>query len=265
MDIGTLVQIALAGVSAVRNEAESTLVVTAKQTGELVTQADAASNDAIMSVAAELLPGIPVHSEESHWDNWTLEERVLIIDPLDGTTNLLHALPFSSVSIAYVEHAVPKAGVVAPIDGGIYYAIQGRGSYFARSAEAWKDSNPIHCAAQSLKESIVNVTADQSDEQSRQVWYEWLRALRPPVCYRLRIIESAALELCWLACGKIDAYLHPTDKVWDVAAGGLIARESGARVYTPSLENWDLRQEGIVAASPAVASRIIKILRSLNR
>lgn len=80
--------------------------------------------------------------------------------------------------------------------------------------------------------------------------------LRPPTCFRVQDFESAALTLCWLAEGRIDAYLNPSDKAWDIAAGALIAREAGATVLGVTGQTWDLRRCGVVACAPGLADAI---------
>ena len=90
-------------------------------------------------------------------------------------------------------------------------------------------SGPIRSGP--LQESVLCVTCDYSVPAGREEWWQWLEKLRPPTCYRLRMFQFSALELCLLAEGKIDGYLHPTDKPWDMAAAGLIVQEAGGKVF----------------------------------
>ena len=86
--------------------------------------------------------------------------------------------------------------------------------------------------------------------------------MRPPTCFRLRMFQSSALELCLLAEGKIDGYLHPTDKPWDMAAAGLIVQEAGGRVFGIDGGPWSANSEGIIAVSPAIMSLLSIVLNA---
>jgi myo-inositol-1(or 4)-monophosphatase len=260
--IDEIIRIARAGVEAIRRELHRPVEWQAKQDGSLVTPADLRANEAILAAADELLPGVPVHSEESRLADWHARETVLVVDPLDGTTNFAYGLPLSAVSVAVVRRGAPVAGAVAPVAGGVYFAAEGRGARFAEALADWPSAAALHCAARPLDQALLSVSYDASYPAGREAWWGWLERLKPPVCYRLRLIGSSALALSWLAAGKLDGYLHPTDKAWDVAAAGLIAREAGAVTCSTDLGRWDLAREGIIAATPAVADSIRRILRA---
>lgn len=264
MDILTIEQLtnlAVTGLNIAKKESNNSYDVSKKEDGSLITQADIRANSVIIEKAKNMCPDICIHSEEKILHDWYEIENVLIIDPLDGTTNFVHKIPLFSVSIALVQYGIPIKAVIAPILGGLYWSEKGKGSYFANSHNNINDSIKLKCARRSLNESMLHITADQNNSKSRKIWWSWLSKSRPPLCYRIHIIESAALELCWLASGKIDAYMHPTDKEWDIAAGGLIAKEAGVKVLGVDFNEWDLRKNGIIAITPIIASDIKKILR----
>ncbi len=231
-----------------------------KDDGSLLSTADLRSNEAVLASLADSLPGVPVHSEESHYAGWLTAGCILAVDPLDGTTNYTRGIPLFCVSIGLLEDGVPRAGAIATIGGDIYYACRGRGSYHAADEHDIGAARRLACARRPLAEAIFNISTDQSDAGGRRTWWRWLDALRPPTCFRLRNIETAAIELCWLSMGRIDGYLHPKDKVWDLAAGALIAREAGAVVMTPHLREWTAADQGVVALSPSLVEPVSKIL-----
>ncbi len=214
-----------------------------------------------MAAAAREFPALPVHSEEHPLADWSSCRELIIVDPLDGTTNFVCGIPFSSVSVAVVRGGIPVAGVVAPLSGGWYFGVSGDGSYFGESLGQTESAERLQCAKRRMDRAILAVTCDQNDGRSRRLWWEWLSKLRPPVCFRLRIVESAAIELCWLACARMDAYLHPSDKPWDVAAGAIIAREAGVKLYSSSLNAWTLATPGIVATTPDVQVAVTDAIR----
>ncbi|MBN2315264.1 MAG: inositol monophosphatase family protein, partial [Sedimentisphaerales bacterium] len=197
-----------------------------KRDGSLLTETDLASQDVICSFLNRNLPGIPILSEETRRDGTDISTgQWLVIDPLDGTTNFTRGIPFYSVTIAYMEDGIPQAGIVMPVAQDYCYAAVKNS--FAVIIDDDFHRTPIRCTSRPLEESILCVTCDYSVPSGRETWWQWLDKLRPPTCFRLRLFQSSALELCLLAEGKIDGYLHPTDNPWDMAAAGLIVQEAG--------------------------------------
>jgi myo-inositol-1(or 4)-monophosphatase len=260
--LAALVNVARSGVDAINESGGSRTEARQKRDGSLLAEADLRSNEAILNAAAAEMPGTPVHSEEAQLPSWRDEREVLVVDPLDGTTNFVRGLGMSSVSIALLVDGRPQMAAVAPLTGGCFYATAGGGSFHARSLDSWRSARRIRCRTSTLSEAVLHITADQNNEESRRVWWEWLKVLRPPACFRLRLVESAALELCWLAAGHVDGYMHPTDQAWDVAAGALIAEEAGAAVRSVEFGGWDIGQRGIVALAPGVLEEVRRLVGS---
>lgn len=248
------------GVQAVLAHGKAGLAVNSKPDGELVTQADIASSEAIVNAASQECPGIPVHSEEHPLSDWLSYDEVLVVDPLDGTTNFVRQIPFSSVSVAMVRRGVPVAGVIAPLSGGWYFSVEGKGSYFGAVLGQTDGAKRLRCAERPLGSAVLAITCNQNDTTSRDQWWEWMRRLRPPQCFRLRIVESAAIELGWVASGHIDGYLHPSDKPWDLAAGALIAKEADVELYSPALRTWEFATLGVIALVPSISTVVLDIL-----
>ena len=226
--------------------------------GSLLTKADLASQKAICGFLSNNLPGVPILSEESADLKTDISKgQWLIIDPLDGTTNFTRRIPFYSITIAYVVDGIPYAGVVMPAARDYCYAAVK--DSFAAMIDDDFNRIPIRCKNRPLEESVLCVTCDHSNPAGREKWWQWMDKLRPPICFRLRIIESSALELCLLAEGKIDGYLHPTDKPWDMGAAGLIVQEAGGKVFDIDGGPWSLNSEGIIAVSPAITDLLSMI------
>jgi len=229
-----------------------------KDDGSLLTEADLASQKAICGFLGRNLPGIPILSEEqTDFQTDISTGQWLVVDPLDGTTNFTRGIPFYSVTIAYVVDGTPRAGVVMPIARDYCYAAVK--DDFAAKVDDHSNRIPIQCKNRPLEESVLCVTCDYSNPAGREKWWQWMDKLRPPTCFRLRIIESSALELCLLAEGKIDGYLHPTDKPWDMAAAGLIVQEAGGKVFDIDGGPWSVNSDGIIAVSPAITDLLAMI------
>ena len=229
-----------------------------KDDGSLLTKADLASQKAICDFLSRNLPGVPILSEEAADLQTDISKGPwLIIDPLDGTTNFTRRIPFYSITIAYVVDGTPIAGVVMPASlDHCYAAVK---DSFAAIVDDEFNRIPIQCQNRPLEESVLCITCDHSNPAGREKWWKWMDKLRPPICFRLRIIESSALELCLLAEGKIDGYLHPSDKPWDMGAAGLIVQEAGGKIFSIDGSPWSLNSDGIIAVSPAITGLLSMI------
>jgi len=206
---------------------------------DVVTQTDLSAEQLVRRLLKDQTPGAGIVGEEG---GATAPAARLqwVIDPLDGTINFLYGVPLFAVSIAAaVDGAVVAGAVVDVLRGELFTAHQGGGA--RRNGEEIAVSS---CA--SLPEALVATGFSYRAE---------LRSLQGEVAQRLlsrardlRCFGSAALELCWVACARLDGYFQRDTEIWDRAAGALIAEEAGARVELPCPENNDL----VVAASGGV-------------
>ncbi len=228
-----------------------------KEDGSLLTAADLASQEAILDALQEAFPGVPVLSEENATDTYDISNGPwLIVDPLDGTTNFSRGIPFCSITIAYLVNGIPHAGIVMPVMQPCCYAAVKDGD--ALLIQDTGEQSIIKCKSRPLDQSVLCVTGDSSDPAGREQWWAWLERVRPPYCFRLRLLEASALELCLLAEGKIDGYLHSCDKPWDMAAAGLIVQQAGGRLFNNDGGPWSVNTNGVIAFSPEIADTIVK-------
>jgi len=163
-----------------------------------------------------------------------------VIDPIDGTVNLTYGLPITSVSVAATIDGAVVAGCVVDIM---------RGEAFSASADggARMDAAPIGVTqARELAASLIATGFDYSAEGRALEAEHFGRIL--PAARDVRCIGSAALNLCWVACGRFDGFYQRNMQYWDYAAGAIIAAEAGAHVQVPEANNEQL----MVVASPRV-------------
>jgi myo-inositol-1(or 4)-monophosphatase len=163
-----------------------------------------------------------------------------IIDPLDGTINFLYGLPLFAVSVAAaVDGGVVAGAVVDVLHDEVFSACVGGG--------ARRNGMPISVSdCTSLPDALVT-TGFSYQADLRAVQGEVAQRLLP-LARDLRCFGSAALELCWVGCGRVDGYFQRDTEIWDRAAGALIAEEAGASIELPCPENDDL----VIAACPGV-------------
>ena len=177
-----------------------------------------------------------------------------VIDPLDGTTNYLYGLPGWGVSIAAEDAAGVVAGVVVDaVRAEVYTATRGGG--------AFRDGAPIACAeATDLATALVG-TGFAYDADRRRAQGRVVAGLLPEV-RDIRRLGAAAVDLCLVACGRLDAYFERGLQWWDLAAGGLIATEAGAELS--SLDGGPVEAGSVIAGPPALAASLRELLRSLS-
>lgn len=163
-----------------------------------------------------------------------------ILDPVDGTTNLIHHYRMSAVSLALYEKGQITFGVVYnPFSRELFSASRGQGAYL--------NGKPIHVSSfASLSEALISYGSSPYEKQRSQALFALYETIYLH-CSDFRRCGSAALDLCFVACGRQDAYLEPNLKPWDYAAGALILTEAGGRIGTwqpdgqpPYLDNADI-------------------------
>jgi myo-inositol-1(or 4)-monophosphatase len=228
---------------------------------ELVTDVDLAVDILISERLDAHLPGESRLSEELAPDRdvMTLSDALWVVDPLDGTVNFAHGLHHVGVSIAWVSEGRTRLGVVhAPFLGETFTALLGQG--------AWCNGRPIHASRiTDLKHCLV------------ATGFPYRRDSRPPLMRRLMAVldncqdvrrnGAAALDLCDVACGRLDAYYESVSP-WDFAAGWLIAREAGARTghLYPCPEGFpdDLYGENLLVSAPEIHAELGELLRAAD-
>lgn len=174
-----------------------------------------------------------------------------VIDPIDGTVNFLYGYPSFAVSVAAQIGGVTVAGAVAePMSGRCWSATKEHGS--------WLDGIPLQVSTQSRLDLALLATGFAYDarRRRRQAGMVWsvIESVRD-----IRRSGSAALDLCALASGWIDAYCEHGLSRWDWAAGALIAEEAGARVTLPG-SDAELGAEATFAATPSITDELRTLL-----
>jgi len=165
-----------------------------------------------------------------------------VVDPLDGTTNYLYRHPTWSVSIACEDGRGARVAVVhQPVTGETFTAVRGAGARLGEAPISPSDATEL---ARSLIGTGFGYRSEVRAQQARAL-VEILPAVRD-----VRRGGSAAIDLCWVACGRLDGFYELGVQRWDTAAGVLIAREAGAMVT--ALEPAGVADAGVLAAAPGI-------------
>lgn len=216
---------------------------------DMVSEMDRASETLIVEGILAERPDDGILGEEHGSHAGTSPVR-WIIDPLDGTTNYLYRQPIWAVSVAAEVDGRVEAGVVAaPGLGEVFTAARGKG--------AWLNGAPIAVSGGTeLATALVGTGFGyQAERRARQA--AALPVLLPAV-RDIRRNGVASLDLCWVACGRLDAYYEFGGQPWDVAAGLLVATEAGASAA--SIDGGPARSDSVLVATPGVSAAVLALL-----
>ena len=248
-----------AGALAHRRRAEGVEIVASKSSPEdILTAADREVELLIRGLLADARPNDGFYGEESDATRGT-SGLTWVVDPIDGTVNYLYGIPFYAVSIAVVQGDPDPASwnalagaVVNPALGEVFTASQGSG--------AWLGDHRLY-VNQDVPLSLALAGTGFGYEAARRVWQANVVGGLIGQVRDIRRIGSAALDLCSVACGRLDLYFERGLNPWDHAAGALIAREAGARVG--ALHADDEGRELLIAAAPSLYGQFEPVLAGL--
>lgn len=215
-----------------------------KSDGSLCTEADTAAQLALTKKLQAIL-NVPVLGEEMSADEqhaiWQSgNDGLWCIDPIDGTSNFVRGLPYFAVSIALLREGKSVLGVVYdPVADEVFAAELGKGAFLNGEKLVGRDT------VCTLEQALANVDVKRlSTKLVSQL------ATNPPYCSQ-RNFGASALDWCYTAAGRYDAYLHGGQKLWDYAAGILILSEAGAHaacIENDDFSQGDIWQRSVIAA-----------------
>ncbi|QGZ43305.1 inositol monophosphatase family protein [Pseudoduganella flava] len=229
--------------------------VTEKQHNDFVTDVDTAAEQAIIEVLQKAYPTHAFLGEESGTTGNVNDESefVWIIDPLDGTTNFMHGFPQYAVSIALQQRGVITLGVVYdPVRNDLFTAEKGAGSYLNDKRIRVRKLDRI--AGALLGTGYKNGSPKALDE------YLKMYGLMAERCHGVRRAGSAALDLAYVASGRLDGFYEKNLQPWDIAAGSLLVTEAGGIAGEFNGESNYMNTGHIVAASPRVFGQMVGLL-----
>lgn len=216
---------------------------------DMVTDMDRAAEALIVEAITASRPHDAILGEEGGQRPGTSGVR-WVVDPLDGTTNYLYGQPAFAVSIAAEVHGTVEVGVVAdPSKGETFWATRGGGSRLDGRLLACSDLVDL---ADALVATGFSYLAERRTAQAAVLG----RVL--PSVRDIRRNGAAALDLCWVACGRLDAYYEVGLQPWDVAAGLLIASEAGATVS--GVEGGAASGHSVLAGAPGLVEPLRQLL-----
>ena len=224
-----------------------------KSLNSLVSYVDKTAERQLVEGLTELLPGSTFLTEEETVEQ-AAGEFQWIIDPLDGTTNFLHQLPYFAVSVALRQHEEIVLGIV--------YEVNRQECFSAwKGGGAWLNGQRIHTSATArLADSLVATGFPYRNFDTMHRYLTLLQQLMKST-RGLRRYGAAAVDLAYVSCGRFDSFFEYGLSSWDVAAGILLVQEAGGKVSDFTGGNDYLFGGRLLAAAPGVFEQMLELIR----
>ncbi|MGA0879044.1 MAG: inositol monophosphatase family protein [Ilumatobacteraceae bacterium] len=216
---------------------------------DMVTEWDAHGENIVASLLAQIRPNDGVYGEEGTRSSGT-SGITWFVDPIDGTTNFLYGIPIHAVSIAACDSVGPVAAAVyVPVHRELFVARRDHG--------AWLRGRRLSCTDGTDVDTALIATGFSYLADRRRLQIERLVDVMPRI-RDIRRIGSAAVDLCYVAAGRLDGYFEEYLQPWDYMAGMLIATEAGARCTRPDGRPVDSGE--ILASGPDRHAQLLELL-----
>ncbi len=231
--------------------------ITYKGAVDLLTEYDVAIEKELTAKLKDLFPDFTIVGEES-WEGGEIPKNAVIIDPIDGTTNFVHHIPFCAISVGVWEDGEPKYGVVYnPVLDELFTAKKGGGAYL--------NGEKIHVSnTNELQKSLIatGFPYTKSEGGDDFLWaVQKIKAVLPHT-RDVRRLGAASVDLCYTAKGVFDGYYEINLKPWDTAAGVLVVQEAGGKISNTEGGKYSLSDKGIIASSSAIHEKFVELLTS---
>lgn len=222
-------------------------------------EVDHAVETEIRALLARLTPTIPMLGEEKQWDTFEqpIPDLFWVVDPIDGTVNYSRQIPLFGITIALIYRNKPiVAGIAFPALGDRHTAIKGQG--------AWLNGQKIHVSkTQNIRDAIIGIgdfSVGENAPQKNAITHALMQHYAGQ-CLRIRMLGTAALQLAWLATGRLDLSITLSNKSWDVQAGVLLVEEAGGLVFDEDGSDHDLKSCRTLATNAYLKTRLLKFFR----
>ena len=226
---------------------------------DYVTDVDMLSERSIREYLAKKCPDFGFMGEETVYNNYASEDAFLddlsddswtwIVDPLDGTMNFIRQIPQFCVSVALAQGRELVAGAVLDVSqGAMFSAEKGRGAYL--------NGKPIHISpVEDLREAIIGAAFPAAEVNKRGIVMDALNRMTMDVG-SIRIYNSAALMMCYIACGRLDVGFECGIHIWDMGAGTVIVREAGGEVLHCDGSPFTIYSREQFSGNPAILKAV---------
>ena len=231
------------------------LQVARKAPADFVSAADLKAEQTIFEILSKARPGYGFLGEERGMIEGSDKTHTWIVDPLDGTTNFLHAIPHFAINIALQrEGAVVAAVTYNPVTNELFWAEKGKGCFL-------NDKRLRVAARQKLDESVIATGIPFLGHGQHATFLKELHQISQRVA-GVRRFGAAALDLAWVAAGRFDGFWERDLKDWDMAAGLLLVTEAGGKVTNADGEDEVLGGGSVIAGNLEIHPLLLERLRA---
>lgn len=227
---------------------------TQKAKNDFISEADKASENTLIEIIKQSYPNHSILAEESGLSEQQDSDVTWIIDPIDGTTNFIHGIPHFAISIGIeIKGRVEHGLVYAPMTEELFTATRGSGAEL--------NNHRIRVGKNKDLEGALLATGFPFKDHNRlPIWQKTFDALFAE-CADVRRAGSAALDLAYVAAGRLDGFWEFDLKPWDIAAGALLVQEAGGIVEDFSGQNKLMQNGNVLAANPKVFKAMLQKIR----
>jgi myo-inositol-1(or 4)-monophosphatase len=233
----------------------SELQVSRKGVSDYVSAADLKAEQVLFEALAKARPGYGFLGEERGLVEGTDKTHTFIVDPIDGTTNFLHAIPHFAINIALEREGQIVAAVTHnPIAQETFWAEKGKGAYL-------NDKRLRVAARREMLDALLATGIPFAGRPGHAQFLKELHQISAKVS-GVRRFGSAALDLAWVAAGRYDGYWERRLNAWDIAAGALLVTEAGGKVTTADGGEFDVREGTVLASNLELHPQILELLKA---
>jgi len=227
-----------------------------KSDRDLVSDTDFAIEREIRALLSEKTPQFGFLGEEEGWADSINEGTFWVLDPVDGTSNFVRGQPLCGVSLALVDNGrIIVGGIDLPFFKERYTAAENEGAYKGERRISANSTDKLEDAIVSIGDYAVGEDAALRNKPRLAITSELAAHV-----HRVRMLGSAAIDLSWVADGRLDACIMLSNKPWDTAAGVLIAREAGAMLIDTAGDYHTTESKSTVAVTPSLSDSLVDLL-----
>ena len=215
------------------------LQIKSKGVGDFVTNTDLKVEKSLLDTLQYYFPNFTYISEESEKING--DKETIVIDPIDGTTNFIHGIPYLGIVISkIVDDEIIDGIIYNPITNDFFWASKGKGS--------WCNNKRLRVSKRELfQDCVVGTGFSHSKAKQKNFFKEKELVIKNST--GIRGMGSAAIDLAYVASGKLDAYWERNLNLWDVSSGVLLVKEAGGKVTETSGKEWNILSKDILASN----------------
>ncbi len=226
------------------------LQIQSKSLGDFVTNSDLKVEEILLDTLRYYYPDASFITEESG----TIKggDEIIVIDPIDGTTNFIHGIPMVAIVIAKIKNDEITDGIIFnPILNDFYWSSKGKG--------AWCNNKRLRVSKrQNFTECLIGTGIPHAN-RSYKTYLNEIDVVSKN-CSGLRRMGSAAIDLAYVASGKLDGFWERNLNLWDVSSGVLLVKEAGGKISTPTGDDWSINSKDIMASNLEIHDSLKEIL-----